>query len=47
VKAEVEGVIQTLDDVDGEIQTATGRTTMDTLRVQVRRAAEACGAPIR
>ncbi len=47
VRAEVEGVVQTLDDVESEIQTATGRTTMDTLRVQVRRAAEACGAPIR
>ncbi len=47
VKAEVDGVVQALDDVDGEIQTATGRTTMNALRVQVGRVAEACGAPIR
>lgn len=47
VKAEVEGVVQALDDVEGEIQTGAGRTTMDTLRERVRRVAEACGAPIR
>ena len=47
VKSEVDGVVQALDDVEGEIQTGTGRTTMDTLREQVRRIAEACGAPIR
>ena len=46
VKAEIDGVIQTLDSVDADIQTKTGRTTMDTLREQVRRVAEACGAPI-
>ena len=28
------------------VQTETGRTTMDALREQVRRIAEACGAPI-
>ena len=46
VKAEVDGVVQALDDVEGEIQSVTGRTTMDALREQVRRVAEACGAPI-
>ena len=44
VKAEVGGVVQTLDDVESQIRTETGRTTMDTLREQVRRVAEACGA---
>lgn len=33
-----------LDEVEGRIQTAVGRTTLETLKKQVRTIGEACGA---
>lgn len=44
VKANLADVRQKLDGIEARIQTATARTTLDSLRRQVRTIAEACGA---
>jgi hypothetical protein len=44
VTASFSNVVAKLDEVEGRIQTAVGRTTLDTLRKQVRTIGEACGA---
>ena len=44
VKANLPEVRQKLVGIEAQIQTATARTTLDSLRRQVRTIAEACGA---
>ena len=43
VKASIDEVNRKLDEVAAKIQTATGRTTLETLRKQAERVAEMCG----
>lgn len=43
ISAAYSDVIAKLDEVEGQVQTSTGRTTITTLRKQVTTAAEACG----
>jgi hypothetical protein len=44
VTASFSSAMATLADVEGRLQTAAGRTTLDTLKRQVSRIGEACGA---
>lgn len=44
VNASFANVMAKLDEVEGRIQTAVGRTTLDTLKRQVRNVGDACGA---
>ncbi len=44
VTASFSAAMATLADVEGRLQTAAGRTTLDTLKRQVSRVGEACGA---
>jgi hypothetical protein len=43
VEASYQDVVRKLDDVEGRIQTQTGRTTLDALRKQVGNVGETCG----
>jgi hypothetical protein len=44
VTASFPDVMAKLDEVEGRIQTAAGRTTISTLKKQVQNVGEACGA---
>ena len=44
VTASFSDVTAKLDEVEGRVQTAVGRTTLETLKKQVRTIGEACGA---
>ncbi len=44
VTASFRDVMAKLDEVEGRVQTAVGRTTISTLKKQVRTIGEACGA---
>ena len=41
-KASMEEANRKIADADGKVQTATGRTTLDAMRTQVKRVAELC-----
>jgi hypothetical protein len=44
VRSNIEEVNRKLDEVEARLQTAAGRTSMQALRTQVKRVADACGA---
>jgi hypothetical protein len=44
VRSNIEEVNRNLDEFEARLQTAAGRTSMQSLRTQVKRVAEACGA---
>jgi uncharacterized protein HemX len=44
VKSHITEVNRKLDEAAGKVQTVTGRTTLETLKKQVKTIAEACGA---
>jgi hypothetical protein len=44
VKANLADVNRKLDEAAGKVKTSTGRTTLETLKKQVKTIAEACGA---
>lgn len=44
VAASFSSAMAKLDEVEGQVQTAVGRTTLETLRKQVGTIGEACGA---
>jgi hypothetical protein len=43
VKADIDEVWSKLDDVEAKLQTAAGRTTIQTLRKQVKNVTDTCG----
>jgi hypothetical protein len=44
VKSNLAEVNRKLDEAAGKVQTSTGRTTLETLKKQIKTIAEACGA---